>query len=152
MDDSTSYCQLNQSKVDFEFESNEVPGFMIVELNNVVNLACEICCSLFIFMDFYLTEGHWCLDHFEGRVASFTSLLSKSSRDAQTAQGTKHVLRRTIENNEEVGIRTSKTYQSFVAAAGCYRELNFIEKDVRNYITREVWNVSELEDAKEFGK
>ncbi|RYR15326.1 hypothetical protein Ahy_B04g072068 [Arachis hypogaea] len=61
-------------------------------------------------------------------------------------------IRRTIENNEEAGIRPSKTYQSFVAAAGGHRELNFIEKDVRNYITREVWNVSEQEDAKEFGK
>ncbi|RYQ88625.1 hypothetical protein Ahy_B09g095708 isoform E [Arachis hypogaea] len=61
-------------------------------------------------------------------------------------------IHRTIENNEEAGIRPSKTYQSFVAAAGGHRELNFIEKDVRNYITREVRNVSEQEDAKEFGK
>ncbi|RYR42525.1 hypothetical protein Ahy_A08g038993 [Arachis hypogaea] len=61
-------------------------------------------------------------------------------------------IRRTIENNEEAGIRPSKTYQSFVAAAGGHRELNFIEKDVMNYITREVRNVSEQEDAKEFGK
>ncbi|RYR54062.1 hypothetical protein Ahy_A06g029315 [Arachis hypogaea] len=38
-------------------------------------------------------------------------------------------IRRTIENNEEAGIRLSKTYQSFVAAAGGHRELNFIEKD-----------------------
>ncbi|RYR64533.1 hypothetical protein Ahy_A03g010624 [Arachis hypogaea] len=59
---------------------------------------------------------------------------------------------RTIENIEEAGIRLSKTYQSFVVAAGGHRELNFIKKDVRNYITREVRNVSELEDAKEFGK
>ncbi|RYR07283.1 hypothetical protein Ahy_B05g074602 [Arachis hypogaea] len=50
-------------------------------------------------------------------------------------------IRRTIENNEEAGIRPSKTYQSFVAAAGGHRELNFIEKDVRNYITREVRNI-----------
>ncbi|XP_057756895.1 protein FAR-RED IMPAIRED RESPONSE 1-like [Arachis stenosperma] len=61
-------------------------------------------------------------------------------------------IRRTIENNEEAGIRPSKIYQSFVAATGGHRELNFIEKDVRNYITREVRNVSEQEDAKEFGK
>ncbi|RYR77298.1 hypothetical protein Ahy_A01g001741 isoform A [Arachis hypogaea] len=33
-----------------------------------------------------------------------------------------------------------------------HRELNFIKKDVRNYITREVRNVSEQEYAKEFGK
>ncbi|RYR31606.1 hypothetical protein Ahy_B01g056437 isoform A [Arachis hypogaea] len=49
-------------------------------------------------------------------------------------------IRRTIENNEEASIRPSKTYQSFVAAAGGYRELNFIKKDVRNYITKEVRN------------
>ncbi|RYQ85560.1 hypothetical protein Ahy_B10g105132 [Arachis hypogaea] len=61
-------------------------------------------------------------------------------------------IRRTVENNEEAGIRPSKTYQSFVAAAGGHRELNFIEKDVKNYITREVRNVSEQEDAKKFGK
>ncbi|QHO06446.1 Protein FAR1-RELATED SEQUENCE [Arachis hypogaea] len=61
-------------------------------------------------------------------------------------------IRRTIENNEEADIRPSKTYQSFIAAAGGHRELNFIEKDVRNYITREVRNVSEQEDAKKFGK
>ncbi|XP_057760113.1 protein FAR-RED ELONGATED HYPOCOTYL 3-like [Arachis stenosperma] len=59
---------------------------------------------------------------------------------------------RTIENNEEAGIRPSKTYQSFVAAAGGHHELNFIEKDVRNYITREVRNISEQENAKKFGK
>ncbi|RYR14656.1 hypothetical protein Ahy_B04g071318 [Arachis hypogaea] len=47
-------------------------------------------------------------------------------------------VRRTIENNEEARIRPRKTYQSFVAAVGGHRELNFIEKDVRNYITREV--------------
>ncbi|RYR13804.1 hypothetical protein Ahy_B04g070599 isoform D [Arachis hypogaea] len=33
-----------------------------------------------------------------------------------------------------------------------HRELNFIKKDVRNYITREVRNVSELQDEKEFEK
>ncbi|RYR31765.1 hypothetical protein Ahy_B01g056664 [Arachis hypogaea] len=42
---------------------------------------------------------------------------------------------RTIENNEP-----SKTYQSFVAVVGGHRESNFIEKDVRSYITREVRN------------
>ncbi|RYR59025.1 hypothetical protein Ahy_A05g024875 isoform B [Arachis hypogaea] len=59
---------------------------------------------------------------------------------------------RTIENNEEVGIGPSKTYQLFVAAAGGHHELNFIEKDVRHFIMREVRNVSELDDAKKFKK
>ncbi|RYQ89918.1 hypothetical protein Ahy_B09g096317 isoform H [Arachis hypogaea] len=61
-------------------------------------------------------------------------------------------VRRTIETHEEAGIRPSKPYQSFVAAAGSHRELGFIEKDVRKYITREVRNISEKDDAKEFGK
>ncbi|RYR51358.1 hypothetical protein Ahy_A06g026376 [Arachis hypogaea] len=37
-------------------------------------------------------------------------------------------VRRTIQNNEEVGIRTSKTYQSLVAAVGGHRKLTFIKK------------------------
>ncbi|RYR75442.1 hypothetical protein Ahy_A02g010091 [Arachis hypogaea] len=45
-------------------------------------------------------------------------------------------VRCTIENNDEAGIRPIKTYQSFVATIGGHRELSFIEKDVRNYITR----------------
>ncbi|RYQ95419.1 hypothetical protein Ahy_B08g090697 [Arachis hypogaea] len=56
-------------------------------------------------------------------------------------------VRRIIENNEEARIRLSKTYQSFVAIVGGHYEIN-----VRNYITRKVQNVSEEDDAKEFGK
>ncbi|RYQ84957.1 hypothetical protein Ahy_B10g104467 [Arachis hypogaea] len=58
----------------------------------------------------------------------------------------------TFENNDEAGIKPSKTYQSFVSVVRGHRELSFIEKDVRNYITREVRNVSKLDDAKKFGK
>ncbi|XP_072084579.1 protein FAR1-RELATED SEQUENCE 5-like [Arachis hypogaea] len=47
-------------------------------------------------------------------------------------------VRRTIKTHEEAGIRPSKTYQSFVATADSHRELGFIEKDVMNYITREL--------------
>nr|XP_025635474.1 protein FAR-RED IMPAIRED RESPONSE 1-like [Arachis hypogaea] len=41
-------------------------------------------------------------------------------------------VRRTIETNEEAGIRPSKTYQSFIAAAESHQELSFIEKDVQS--------------------
>ncbi|RYR38250.1 hypothetical protein Ahy_A09g043226 isoform B [Arachis hypogaea] len=58
----------------------------------------------------------------------------------------------TIETHKEAGIRPSKTYQSFVAAADSHREVGFIEKYVRNHITREVRNISEKDNAKEFGK
>ncbi|RYR29638.1 hypothetical protein Ahy_B01g054085 [Arachis hypogaea] len=60
-------------------------------------------------------------------------------------------VRHTIETHEEARIRPSKTYQSFVTAAGIHRELDFIEKDVRNYIIRKVRNISEEDDAKKFG-
>ncbi|RYR50905.1 hypothetical protein Ahy_A06g025929 [Arachis hypogaea] len=50
-------------------------------------------------------------------------------------------VRRTIENNDEVGIRPTKIYQSFVT-----------QQDVRNYIMREVRNIFELDHAKEFEK
>ncbi|RYR59227.1 hypothetical protein Ahy_A05g025072 [Arachis hypogaea] len=61
-------------------------------------------------------------------------------------------VRRTIKTHEEARIRLSKTYQSFVAAASSHRELGFIEKDVRNYITRKVQNIFEEDNAKEFRK
>ncbi|RYR65579.1 hypothetical protein Ahy_A03g011518 [Arachis hypogaea] len=61
-------------------------------------------------------------------------------------------VRQTIETHEKAGIKPSKTYQSFVAAAGSHRKLGFIEKDVRNYITRKVRNIFEEDNAKEFGK
>ncbi|RYQ92182.1 hypothetical protein Ahy_B09g098353 [Arachis hypogaea] len=61
-------------------------------------------------------------------------------------------VRLNIETHEEARIRPSKTYQLFVIAAGSHRELSFIEKNVRNYITREVRNIFEEDDAKEFGK
>ncbi|XP_072076777.1 protein FAR1-RELATED SEQUENCE 5-like [Arachis hypogaea] len=67
-------------------------------------------------------------------------------------RGLSMFVRRTIKTNEEARIRPSKTYQSFVAAAGSHRKLSFIEKDMRNYIIREVGNVSKQDDAKEFGK
>ncbi|RYR56579.1 hypothetical protein Ahy_A05g022269 isoform A [Arachis hypogaea] len=47
-------------------------------------------------------------------------------------------VRHSIETNVEARIRLSKTYQSFVAAADSHWKLSFIEKDVRNYITRKL--------------
>ncbi|RYQ97576.1 hypothetical protein Ahy_B08g093657 [Arachis hypogaea] len=47
-------------------------------------------------------------------------------------------VRRNIETNKEARIKPSKTYHSLVAAAGSHRELSYIEKDVRSYITRKM--------------
>ncbi|RYR69331.1 hypothetical protein Ahy_A03g015880 [Arachis hypogaea] len=45
-----------------------------------------------------------------------------------------------LKQHRELSMSTKKTYQSFVAATGGHRELNFIEKDVRNYFMRKVRN------------
>ncbi|RYR49571.1 hypothetical protein Ahy_A07g036087 [Arachis hypogaea] len=68
------------------------------------------------------------------------------------AEMLKQHMQLSMSNNEKARSRPSKTYQLFVAVVEGHHELSFIEKDVRNYITREVRNVSELDDAKEFGK
>ncbi|QHO16001.1 Protein FAR1-RELATED SEQUENCE [Arachis hypogaea] len=114
------------------------------------NLTAGLNCPARIYIHTLKDVGAWIiskvvLDHSHPCCPSKAEML-KQHRELSMS------IRRTIENNEEAGIRPSKTYQSFVAAAGGHRELNFIEKDVRNYITREVRNVSEQEDAKEFGK
>ncbi|RYR48381.1 hypothetical protein Ahy_A07g034402 [Arachis hypogaea] len=133
MDDSTSDCQLNQGEVDFEFKSNEVPEPLCVVDDQFVPK---------VRMTFTTLED----------AAKFYKDYAKTTEMLKQHMELSMSVRRTIENDEEASIRPSKTYQSFVAIAGGHRELNFIEKDVRNYITREVRNVSKQEDAKEFGK
>ncbi|MED6115349.1 hypothetical protein PIB30_089608 [Stylosanthes scabra] len=46
-------------------------------------------------------------------------------------------------SNCPAGIPPSKSYQLLVMAAGGQDKLNFIEKDVRNLMTREIHNISE---------
>ncbi|RYR09100.1 hypothetical protein Ahy_B05g077194 [Arachis hypogaea] len=209
MDHSTSDSQLNPGKVDYEFESNEVPEFLtrcIVQPLSVVDdelvpkvgmtfttledagkfyrnyakaagfstrvrctnrkgneiknqlITCSregkwkskisptektnptagLNCPARIYIHTLKDVGAWIiskvvLNH------SHPCCLSKAEMIKQHRELSMSI-RRTIENNEEAGIRPSKTYQSFVAAAGGHRELNFIEKDVKNYITREVRN------------
>ncbi|XP_057760126.1 uncharacterized protein LOC130980464 [Arachis stenosperma] len=119
MVDSTSDSQLNQCEVDYEFESNEVPEPLSVVDDQFVPK---------VGMTFTTLEDAEKVYRNYAKAAGF------STRHRELSMS----IRRTIENNEEAGIRLSKTYQSFVAAARGHRELNFIEKDVRNYITREV--------------
>ncbi|RYR07474.1 hypothetical protein Ahy_B05g074833 [Arachis hypogaea] len=52
-------------------------------------------------------------------------------------------IRRTIENNEEAGIRPSKTYQSFVAAAGGREELHY-EGSAECFRTRRCKGIREI--------
>jgi len=41
-------------------------------------------------------------------------------------------VKRTIDLNDEAGVRTNKTYQSLVYVAEGYNNLPFVERDVRN--------------------
>ncbi|RYQ84153.1 hypothetical protein Ahy_B10g103093 [Arachis hypogaea] len=98
------------------------------------------------------------------KLASFSTKIRNTTRDRDKIKNKliaemlkQHrelsmFVRGTIEAHEEAEIKPSKTYQSFVTVAGSHHELGFIEKDVRNYITSEVRNISEEDDAKEFGK
>ncbi|QHO12419.1 Transposon protein [Arachis hypogaea] len=115
MDDSTLDCQLNQGEVDFEFESNEI-------LEKLYSIS--LCFNMVYFAALCVID-----DQFVPKVGmTFTTLedAAKFYKDyAKTAvemlkqhRELSMSVRRTIENNEEAGIRPSKTYQSFVAAAG----------------------------------
>ncbi|QHO46940.1 Transposon protein [Arachis hypogaea] len=146
MDDSTSDCQLNQGKVDFKFESNDVHEPLCVIDDQFVPKVGITFTTLEYVGKFYRNYAKAVVLHHSHPCYPSKAEMLKQHRELSMS------VRRTIVNNEEAGIRPSKSYQSFFAEAGGHRELNFIEKDVRNYITREVRNVSEQEDAKEFRK
>ena len=46
-------------------------------------------------------------------------------------------IKRTIDLNDQASVRTNKTYQSLVHAAGGYDNLPFVECDVRNYVSQQ---------------
>ena len=46
-------------------------------------------------------------------------------------------VKRTIDLNDEAGVRTNKTYQSLVYVVWGYDNLPFVERDVRNYISQQ---------------
>ncbi|KAK7369491.1 hypothetical protein VNO80_11530 [Phaseolus coccineus] len=44
--------------------------------------------------------------------------------------------KRVLDMNDDAGVRINKTFRSFVSAAGGYDNLNFVERDVRNYVAQ----------------
>ncbi|RYR58452.1 hypothetical protein Ahy_A05g024235 [Arachis hypogaea] len=179
--DSISDYQLNHGEVDFEFESNEVPEPLSVvdeKLVPKVGMTFKNLEDAAKFYNDYVKAADFSTRVWRtnkkgneiknqlitcSREGKWKSKISPTEKTNPTA-GVNCPARIYIhtfkdvgawiisKNNEEAGIRPSKTFQTFIAVARGHRELNFIEKDVRNYITREVRNVSEQEDAKEFGK
>ncbi|RYR04512.1 hypothetical protein Ahy_B06g084269 [Arachis hypogaea] len=141
MDDSTSDCQLNQGKVDYEFESNEVSeplsvvddqfvpkvGMTFTTLEdagkfyrNYAKAADESdsqfklsCKNLYTHI-----EECWCLDHSKVVLDHSHPCCPSKAEMLKQHRELSMSIRRTIENNEDASIRPSKTYQSFVATAG----------------------------------
>ncbi|RYQ97104.1 hypothetical protein Ahy_B08g093104 [Arachis hypogaea] len=83
---------------------------------------------------FGVSTGYWYLDHFEGRVASFTSMLCKQAEMLKQHRELSMSVRRTIKNNEEAGIRPRKIYQSLITGAG-EAESRERESDVADFHT-----------------
>ncbi|XP_057747869.1 protein FAR-RED ELONGATED HYPOCOTYL 3-like [Arachis stenosperma] len=95
-------------------------------------------------------EGLWiiskvCLDHSHPCDPEMAKLLTRNR------EMTMHMCR-VIERNDEAGVRPSKTYQVLVGEAGGFSKINLMEKDVRNYLSRKVRNVTEEMDAREMLK
>ncbi|RYR69035.1 hypothetical protein Ahy_A03g015562 isoform A [Arachis hypogaea] len=120
MNDSSSDCQLNQSKVDHCFESNEVAEFLcdvdeqvIPKIGMTINTLKEagkfykdyskLDISVWIISKVVLHHSHPCYPN-QAEMFKQHMQLSMSVRCA-------------IVNNEKAKIRPSKTYQLFVAAA-----------------------------------
>lgn len=57
-------------------------------------------------------------------------------------------VRRTIQINDDVGVRINKTFQSLVKDAGGHENIAFCEKDVRNYINKERRTIGKEGDDK----
>ncbi|RYR10246.1 hypothetical protein Ahy_B05g078720 [Arachis hypogaea] len=194
--EENKHANLNQSEVDFEFESNEVPevGMTFKTLEDAVkfykdyskaadfsrrvrstnkkrneiknqlitcsrerkwkskisltektNPSTGLNCPARIYIHILKDISVWIISkfvlHHSHPCCPNQAEMLKQHRELSM------FVRRRIENNEEAGIRPSKTYQSFVAATGGHRELNFIEKEVRNFITQEMRNELELFSA-----
>ncbi|RYR09108.1 hypothetical protein Ahy_B05g077205 [Arachis hypogaea] len=91
------------------------------------NLIAGLNCPARIYIHTLKDVGAWIiskvvLDHSHPCCPSKAEML-KQHRELSMS------IRRTIENNEEAGIRPSKTYQSFVAAAGGHLVWNSHSKD-----------------------
>ncbi|QHO19458.1 Transposon protein [Arachis hypogaea] len=116
MDYSTSDCQLNHSEVDFEFESNELlEPFCDVDEQFVPKIRMTFN-TLEDAAKFYKDYSKAVVLHHSHPCCRNQAEMLKQHRELSM------FVRRTIENNEEVGIRPGKTYQSFVAAAGGHLE------------------------------
>ena len=79
--------------------------------------------------------GLWHILKFESNhshaISSTKSRLFKANKNMNM-----HV-KRTIQINDDAGVRINKTFQSLVTNAGGHENITFCERDVRNYVNKE---------------
>ncbi|KAI5388572.1 hypothetical protein KIW84_074311 [Lathyrus oleraceus] len=80
-------------------------------------------------------DGFWYITQFESNHSHETSP-TKARLFKANKKMNLHV-RRTIQINDDAGVRINKTFQSLVKDAGGHENIPFCEKDVRNYINKE---------------
>ncbi|QHO17203.1 Protein FAR1-RELATED SEQUENCE [Arachis hypogaea] len=95
-------------------------------------------------------EGLWviskvCLDHSHPCDMEMAKLLTRNREMSM-------YMCQVIERNDEAGVRPSKTSQMLVGEMGDFSKISLMEKDVRNYFSRKVRNVTEKMDAREMLK
>ncbi|RYQ83167.1 hypothetical protein Ahy_B10g101793 [Arachis hypogaea] len=82
----------------------------------------------------------------------FENMKNHTRYDEVCKPTTKYVVKDLIQQNDQTGIRPSKTYQALANAAGGPANLTLTEKDVRNYITHYLHIVEYEIDPKELLK
>ncbi|CAL5186353.1 unnamed protein product [Lathyrus oleraceus] len=91
-------------------------------------------------------DGLWYITQFESNHSHETSP-TKASLFKANKKMNLHV-RRTIQINDDAGVRMNKTFQSLVKDAGGHENIPFCEKDVRNYINKEHHAIGKEGDGK----
>lgn len=91
-------------------------------------------------------DGLWYITQFESNHSHETNP-TKARLFKANKKMNLHV-RRTIQINDDAGVRINKTFQSLVKDAGGHENIPFCEKDVRNYINKERHEIGKEGDGK----
>jgi len=103
------------------------------------NCSVKICIKL-------KKDGLWYIQKFEPNHSRHTS--PRKSRLFKANKKMELHVRRTIQINDDVGVRVNKTFQSLVKDAGGHENIPFNERDVRNYVNMERSAIGKEGDGK----
>ncbi|XP_020981458.1 protein FAR1-RELATED SEQUENCE 5-like [Arachis duranensis] len=107
-------------------------------------------CKARCYLALYKMTGQWRISRVE--VSHSHPLNPKLSRMFSTNRQLSMHVKDLIQQNDQAGIRPSKTYQALANAVGGPANLTFTEKDVRNYISRHLRISEDETDPKELLK